>query len=79
VPAHIEGVRRAAQLGIRANAAIFPYLGHWSNLMFGSHLDLPSPLSAPTAPTAPATGESGPAVGEEIDSKEGGATDRRAT
>lgn len=45
VPEHIEGVRRAGRLGIRANAAVFPYLDHWSNLMFGSHQDVPSPLA----------------------------------
>ncbi len=48
VPAHIDGVRRAARLGIRANAAVFPYVDHWSNVMFGSHLDVPSPLAAQT-------------------------------
>ncbi len=82
VPAHIEGVRRAAQLGIRANAAIFPYLGHWSNVMFGSHLDLPSPLTGPTGPSeppaAPATHNTDPAGGEESGTQEDDATDRRA-
>ena len=45
VPEHIEVVKRAGRLGIRTDAAVFPYLDHWSNLLFGARLTVASPLS----------------------------------
>lgn len=42
---HIDVVKRAGRLGIRTDAAVFPYLDHWSNLLFGARLNAPSPLS----------------------------------
>lgn len=60
VPEHIDVVRRTGRLRIRANAAVFPYLDHWSNVMFGSHLHVPSPLggdaTAPGRAGRPAAG-----------------------
>lgn len=44
VPEHIEVVKRAGRLGILTNAAVFPYQDHWSNLLFGSRLNVSSPL-----------------------------------
>ena len=44
---HIEIVKRAGRLGIRTEGGVFPYLGHWSNLLFGARLSASSPLSAP--------------------------------